>query len=1065
MGNNTSAAGAHEVEAPISPQSDEDIPPAPDLSTPPSSTSPTIDTNNSSSGAVADLTECLDDISLTRSDLEVHTEVKICDPEKEAPIQINVTITSSKTNEVVRYAGVHFNAGGSDIRDQSFSVHTASLTREVKRDTGEKAYPLRFKYTAAVVFGVDFVPTGWSHEVRNAIEDLRNYLSDGEATVILDPAHGDFDVDTAIARLKPVFDGKAQTLIDKYTHTCQGRKIGSLSSYTQLLEDYGPSGSHPMGIGKKVASIPSTHAFSCPEEAVIKLAHGRFIDYKYEMMVSNNLFKGFFRAVFLVASSKRAVIACVRKVDGVWDNEDRQTKLAMSDKMAVSIIYAGSSYDQGRNGDIAKDPFGNLTLNHTPVRCDFVLLMDAKQIPDNAVARARPFSDARDICDKDFFTVDLVIKDYEQAKLQINAINWFFDRSGVFRQWWPAFMGVPDGWDRTSNWLKEQLGVTQTKIDAVVDGTRARMAKAGMVLNSEQDDIIRSMGQTHHGWTLWRGPPGTGKSTTIALMAHSLLQFEGIAVYACAPSNGAASKLFGSIKQWMQLAGVDDPTLLPLRVFRKYHERRHIISSLFPTYQDTLENGKKKREPQPVFHAAQLEEDDWYTRQLLAENKRLMDDPDNGLMAAVLKAVKDGNFHEQALARTSDGPRDGRHIRQMKHFREARASLVKLQAKMKNQSIWYDDKEREKYVADVRNQVLGERRCVVSTVNNATSLLLRDAVFRDSKAVVIIVDEQSLDTDASTIGLLAGLISEERTMHEFGGRPPVVQMILVGDDKQGRPVVKSAQEGLNIFGDQARLSTFERLIQLGMPVHTLFEQRRMAPILRELPSERCYGGQLRDSSETQRRLLNLKQIIALAALFGKNQPDADQYADPYAYLRLKFFDVQDSECRFEALTKSRYNTANLEVTLSLVAYLVKKQVIQPQEIVILTLYNAQKKQYLHRLGELEHRLGLARGTFDDTVETSDSFQGRERKCVILDLVVTSYTGATSLGNVGDERRMNVACTRARDLFFVVGTMRLLETRERFTGRMEYVMALLQRFRERKAIKTGKAMELKAKLAI
>ena len=692
--------------------------------------------------------------------------------------------------------------------------------------------------------------------------------------------------------------------------------------------------------------------------------------------------------------------------------------------------------------------------------------MDAKQIPDNAVARARPYSHAKCLHDEDFFTVDLEVKDYEQARLQINAINWFFDRSGVFREWWPAFVGVSDGRDKASNWLKERLGFTQTKIDAVVDGTKDRMAKAGMLLNDEQNDILRSIGQTHHGWTLWRGPPGTGKSTTIALMAHSLLQLEGVAVYACAPSNGAASKLFGSIKQWMRLAGVKDPKMLPLRVFRKYHEWCHIRSSLFPTNQDMIENGKKKkRGPQPVVHAAQLEEDDWYTRQLLAENKRLMDDPDNGLMAAVLKAVSDGKFHESPLARTNSGPKDGQHLRQVKHFREATASLVKLQAKMKNQRIRYADQERRKYVADVRNQVLGERRCVVSTVNNATSLLLRDAVFRDSKAMVIIVDEASLDTDASTLGLLAGLISEERTMHEFGGRHPVVQMILVGDDKQGRPVVKSAQDGVNIFGDQARLSTFERLVQLGMPVHTLFEQHRMAPILRELPSERCYGGQLRDSSETQRRRLNSKQIIALEALFGQNQFDTDTYADPHAYLRLQFFDVQDSECELEALTKSRYNTADLEVTLSLVAYLINKQVVQPQEIIILTLYNAQKKQYLHRLGELEQRLGLGRGTFDDTVETSDSFQGRERKCVLLDLVVTSYTGATSLGNVSDERRMNVACTRARDFFFVIGTMGLLESREHFTGRLEYVMALLKRFRERNAVKTGPAKKLKAKLAI
>ena len=346
MGNNTSAAGAHEVKPPASLDSHQ-VSSATADDPKPSSSSPVINTSSFNDGAITDLTACVEDLSLTRSDLDVHTDVKICNPEKEAPIQINVSITSSKTNEVIRYAGVHFHGRGRDIRDQPFSVYNIKLIRQSKRDSGETRHLLRFEYTAAVVFGVDFIPSDWPLEVRNAVADRRKYLFDGKAKITLNPAHEEVHLDATIACLTLLSDGKAPTLINKYTQICYDGGVGSLIPYTHMLEDYGPSGSHSIGIGRKVTSIPSTHAFCCPEEAAIKLAHGRFIDYKYEMIVSNDLFKGFFRAVFLVVSSQ-AVIACVWKVDGRWNNKDRQTELAMSDKMAVSIIYQGSDYDQGR---------------------------------------------------------------------------------------------------------------------------------------------------------------------------------------------------------------------------------------------------------------------------------------------------------------------------------------------------------------------------------------------------------------------------------------------------------------------------------------------------------------------------------------------------------------------------------------------------------------------------------------------------------------------------------------------------------------------------------------------
>ena len=78
----------------------------------------------------------------------------------------------------------------------------------------------------------------------------------------------------------------------------------------------------------------------------------------------------------------------------------------------------------------------------------------------------------------------------------------------------------------------------------------------------------------------------------------------------------------------------------------------------------------------------------------------------------------------------------------------------------------------------------------------------------------------------------------------------------------------------------------------------------------------------------------------------------------------------------------------------------------------------------------------------------------ERKCVILDLVVREYKGRRTMGNFSNERKVNVACTRAKDFFFVVRRLDMLAPDEIKEGeRQEYTIELLQRLKNRGAFKT------------
>ena len=84
-------------------------------------------------------------------------------------------------------------------------------------------------------------------------------------------------------------------------------------------------------------------------------------------------------------------------------------------------------------------------------------------------------------------------------------------------------------------------------------------------------------------------------------------------------------------------------------------------------------------------------------------------------------------------------------------------------------------------------------------------------------------------------------------------------------------------------------------------------------------------------------------------------------------------------------------------------------------IAVLAMYSRQKVIISTLFTQLAKRLGLPRSAFP-IVSTADSFQSHERQMIILDPVVTD-----DLGFVEDEYRMNMACTRARDIFVLVGS--------------------------------------------
>ena len=192
-----------------------------------------------------------------------------------------------------------------------------------------------------------------------------------------------------------------------------------------------------------------------------------------------------------------------------------------------------------------------------------------------------------------------------------------------------------------------------------------------------------------------------------------------------------------------------------------------------------------------------------------------------------------------------------------------------------------------------------------------------------------------------------------------------------------------AVRGVHLYGDARQLpgvlsqramalglqrSLMERLIANGYPHVAGRVQHRMRSDVASFPSRRFYDGTLRTSDELEAS----RPPLAVA---------------PYA-----FVPVAGIESR---IGTSYANEAEAAAVRRLV-----RELDSHGEVVVLVPYLAQAR------------------LLDDlsvSVMTVDAFQGREADVVVLSLVRTE-----ALGFWSDERRLNVALTRARDVMRVVG---------------------------------------------
>jgi superfamily I DNA and/or RNA helicase len=191
---------------------------------------------------------------------------------------------------------------------------------------------------------------------------------------------------------------------------------------------------------------------------------------------------------------------------------------------------------------------------------------------------------------------------------------------------------------------------------------------------------------------------------------------------------------------------------------------------------------------------------------------------------------------------------------------------------------------------------------------------------------------------------------------------------------------------------------FERLIDLGLPTHMLTTQYRMHPTIREFPGARFYDGRLDDGCDRASR----------PPPAGFLWPDWDR---PVAFVPVEGHEELDTE------GSSKANRDQAATTFAVVADLLAAGDLHAEDIGVVTPYTAQVRLLTDLFSE--------GGGFDEggrfaglEVRSVDGYQGREKEVIVFCTVRSNPDG--DIGVLADQRRLNVAVTRARRGLVVIG---------------------------------------------
>ncbi|XP_003616118.3 helicase sen1 [Medicago truncatula] len=217
--------------------------------------------------------------------------------------------------------------------------------------------------------------------------------------------------------------------------------------------------------------------------------------------------------------------------------------------------------------------------------------------------------------------------------------------------------------------------------------------------------------------------------------------------------------------------------------------------------------------------------------------------------------------------------------------------------------------------------------------------------------------------------------------------------VLVGDEIQLPAMVKSEIADRAGFGR----SLFERLATLGYKKHMLNVQYRMHPSISIFPSREFYNKKLSDS-QIVREISYNKRFLG-GKMYGS-----------YSFINIS---KGKEQCNHDHSLKNVIEAA----AISEIIGRIQKEFVRTRNKVSIGIISPYKAQ-VHEIQERVKQYMVSAPNFSINVRSVDGFQGGEEDLIIISTVRSNFGG--KVGFLSNRQRTNVAITRARYCLWIVG---------------------------------------------
>lgn len=405
----------------------------------------------------------------------------------------------------------------------------------------------------------------------------------------------------------------------------------------------------------------------------------------------------------------------------------------------------------------------------------------------------------------------------------------------------------------------------------------------------------------------------------------------------------------------------------------------------------------------------------------LVNNNSSTNKKDNNKKQQQLRVVRLGHparlqadilpYSLEAMVQAADGTEIVQDVRQ-----ELQMWLRRLHSKHK----WkYADKvTARREIKLLRHEIRQREQKVVHELLHRAQVVLATCVGAANRLLSMAKNNNGGDDDSPPFDLV--IVDEAAQSLEAACWIPLLRgsrLVLAGDHCQLPPTIQCkdprVQQGLGH-------TMFARIMKLyeenpARISRMLKVQYRMHETIANWASEALYHGELTTHASAQgRTLATLPGVVV-----SPNTDNDDDSDDDLAHMPLLLIDTAGCDC-YESTNAagSRFNRGEAHIVQQHVQKLLDMGVPASQ-IAVITPYNGQV-EFL-KLMEI----------MPDGVEirTVDGFQGGEREAVVLSLVRSSppQKGLSSIGFLRDDRRLNVAVTRAKRHCCVVADSETVST--------------------------------------